>query len=290
MSAAADRAGACAVRAAASARSSATTSTGGYRIVSALDRDGPEPAGRAVLHARRATAGAARMGGPYLPRAFSVAEAERRDDGVRLDFLLEAIGPGTARLAALSAGERLQLTGPARARRSRPPASSSPGAAGAILVGGGIGIAPLAMLRRGARRARRRRSGSCSAFATEPTPAGSSCFAARRCGPRSEDGHTRPPGLRHRPARGAARGRRRGRRRRLRLRAAGDARGGARDLRRARGRRRAGDGDADGLRVRLLLRLRGPARATAATCGSASTGRWSTRRRSRRALVAGSGH
>ena len=99
----------------------------------------------------------------------------------------------------------------------------------------------------------------------------------------------RPPGLRHRPARGDARGRRRRRRRRLRLRPAGDARGGAGALRRARGARRAGDGDADGLRLRLLLRLRGAARAAAATCGSASTARSSAPTRSRRRWSPGSG-
>ena len=48
---------------------------------------------------------------------------------------------------------------------------------------------------------------------------------------------------------------------RLRVRAAGDARGGPRDVRSSAGvARRAGDGGADGLRLRRLLRLRGPAR------------------------------
>jgi NAD(P)H-flavin reductase len=86
-------------------------------------------------------------GRPYLPRAFSVAAAEPADVGVRLDFLVEAIGPGTRRLADLRAGEGLWITGPL-GRPFSAPAELRPGAAGAILVGGGIGIAPLALLRR----------------------------------------------------------------------------------------------------------------------------------------------
>jgi dihydroorotate dehydrogenase electron transfer subunit len=124
----------------------ANRATGGYRIVSALDAGGPEPAaGQFYMLATE------RWGGdgdrPYLPRAFSVALAEGADGGVRLDFLLEAVGPGTQRLAELEPGEGLLVTGPL-GRPFSPPAEVSPGAAGAILVGGGIGIAPLAILRR----------------------------------------------------------------------------------------------------------------------------------------------
>jgi dihydroorotate dehydrogenase electron transfer subunit len=124
----------------------ANAATGGYRIVSALDAEGPEPAaGQFYMLAteRWGTGG----GRPYLPRAFSVAAAAPQDGGVRLDFLLEAIGPGTDLLAGLEAGEGLYLTGPL-GRPFSMPADVSPGAAGAILVGGGIGIAPLAILRR----------------------------------------------------------------------------------------------------------------------------------------------
>ena len=124
----------------------ANEATGGYRILSALDRDGPAP--RAGQFYMLATHGWGGTGGrPYLPRAFSVAEAGAGPDGVRLDFLLEAIGPGTERLAGLGVGETLHLTGPL----GRPFSSLgelAPAAAGAILVGGGIGIAPLAILRR----------------------------------------------------------------------------------------------------------------------------------------------
>ncbi len=86
-------------------------------------------------------------GRPFLPRAFSVAAAEASREGVRLDFLVEAVGPGTARLAALAEGDGLELTGPL-GRPFGAPRELSTDAAGAILVGGGIGIAPLAILRR----------------------------------------------------------------------------------------------------------------------------------------------
>jgi dihydroorotate dehydrogenase electron transfer subunit len=125
----------------------ANVSTGGYRVVSALDAEGPEPdAGQFyMLAAERGWGGGGER--PYLPRAFSVAEAERADGGVRLDFLLEDVGPGTARLAALEPGEGLMVTGPLGIPFSSP-REINPAADGAILVGGGIGIAPLALLRR----------------------------------------------------------------------------------------------------------------------------------------------
>ena len=84
---------------------------------------------------------------PYLPRAFSVAAAEPSRDGVRLGFLVEAVGPGTERLADLERGEGLHLTGPL-GRPFSVPRRLAPQAAGAVLVGGGIGLAPLAIWRR----------------------------------------------------------------------------------------------------------------------------------------------
>jgi dihydroorotate dehydrogenase electron transfer subunit len=125
----------------------ANRETGGYRVFSALDGAGPMPrAGQFYMLAAAAGWGGP-DGRPYLPRAFSVAEAEAEGDGVRLDFLVEAVGPGTGRLAVLQAGEGLWVTGPL-GRPFSSPRELSPAAAGAILVGGGIGIAPLAILRR----------------------------------------------------------------------------------------------------------------------------------------------
>jgi dihydroorotate dehydrogenase (NAD+) catalytic subunit len=121
--------------------------SGGYRIFSLIDREGPEPVPGQfyMLAAERSWAGPS--GRPYLPRALSVAETGPAADGRRLDFLVEDVGPGTERLCGLEAGEGVWITGPlgngfAEPRRLRPEA------AGAILVGGGIGIAPLALLRR----------------------------------------------------------------------------------------------------------------------------------------------
>jgi NAD(P)H-flavin reductase len=74
---------------------------------------------------------------PYLPRAFSYA---RFRDG-EAHFLLEDVGPGTNRLCELTAGDGLWLLGPLGCGFSAPPDGRR-----AILVGGGVGIAPLAIL------------------------------------------------------------------------------------------------------------------------------------------------
>jgi dihydroorotate dehydrogenase electron transfer subunit len=121
--------------------------SGGYRIFSALDPGGPAPAA-GQFYMLAADGGWGGDGGrPYLARAFSVADAEREDGGVRLDFLVQAVGPGTSRLAALKAGERLWIHGPL-GRPFAAPREVAEDAAGAILVGGGIGVAPLAIWRR----------------------------------------------------------------------------------------------------------------------------------------------
>ena len=121
--------------------------SGGYRIFSALDAAGPTPAA-GQFYMLAADSGWGGDGGrPYLARAFSVADAVPEDGGVRLDFLVQAVGPGTSRLAALEAGEGLWIHGPL-GRPFSAPREVAEHAAGAILVGGGIGIAPLAILRR----------------------------------------------------------------------------------------------------------------------------------------------
>jgi NAD(P)H-flavin reductase len=120
--------------------------SGSYRIFSALDSDGPfpEPGQFYMLSAERQWGSGGR---PYLSRAFSVALAERSDGGIRLDFLAEAVGPGTERLVELEPGESLGLVGPL-GRPFSEPAKLRKGVDGAILVGGGIGVAPLAIWRR----------------------------------------------------------------------------------------------------------------------------------------------
>jgi dihydroorotate dehydrogenase electron transfer subunit len=121
--------------------------SGGYRIFSALDPVGPEPAAGQFYMLAADSGWGGEEGRPYLARAFSVADAAREDGGVRLDFLVQAVGAGTSRLAALEAGEGLWIHGPL-GRPFSAPRDMAEEAAGAILVGGGIGVAPLAIWRR----------------------------------------------------------------------------------------------------------------------------------------------
>lgn len=120
--------------------------TGGYTVFDALDAEGPDPA-PGQFYMLTAPGWGSRGGRPFLPRAFSVASSERASDGVRLSFLLEPVGPGTSCLAELEPGEILEITGPL-GRPFSQPRELNPEAAGAVLVGGGIGIAPIAILRR----------------------------------------------------------------------------------------------------------------------------------------------
>jgi len=121
--------------------------SGGYRVFSALDVTGPEP-GAGQFYMLAADQGWGGAGGrPYLSRAFAAAGAEAGRRGVRIDFLAEAVGPGTDRLTALEPGDGLWVVGPL-GRSFSPPSELSPEAAGAILVGGGIGVATLAIWRR----------------------------------------------------------------------------------------------------------------------------------------------
>jgi dihydroorotate dehydrogenase electron transfer subunit len=111
---------------------------GAYRVLRVADADTPEaqPGQFAML------AAAERWGGgederPYLPRAFSIA---RREDD-ESHYLLEDVGPGTRRLCELRAGEQVWVLGPLGRGFSAPADGRR-----AILVGGGAGIAPLAIL------------------------------------------------------------------------------------------------------------------------------------------------
>ncbi len=121
--------------------------SGGYRVFSLLDRDGPEPLPGQFYMLATASHWAGAGERPFLPRAISVAETGPAAAGVRLDFLIEGVGPGTDRLCGLEAGEGVWVTGPLGNAFSLPKEAHTD-AAGAILVGGGIGIAPLAIWRR----------------------------------------------------------------------------------------------------------------------------------------------
>jgi dihydroorotate dehydrogenase electron transfer subunit len=111
---------------------------GAYRVLHAADPHGPpvQPGQFAML------AAVERWGGgdeqrPFLARAFSVA---RQAEG-EVQFLLEDVGPGTRRLCELRPGDQLWSLGPLGRGFAAPPQGRR-----AILVGGGVGIAPLAIL------------------------------------------------------------------------------------------------------------------------------------------------
>ncbi len=116
---------------------------GAYRVLRVADPDGGWAGGRALIPGQFAMLAAVeRWGGgagerPYLPRAFSIA---RLADG-ESHFLLEDVGPGTRRLCELRAGDRLWALGPLGHGFQLPGDGRR-----ALLVGGGVGIAPLAIL------------------------------------------------------------------------------------------------------------------------------------------------
>ena len=116
---------------------------GAYHVIGAEDADGPRdprPGQFYMLAAERGWGGQ-HDERPYLPRAFSYARARADDDALGLDFLLEAVGPGTERLARLEPGEGLALLGPLGIGFDTDPGDGRP-----LLVGGGIGTAPLLCL------------------------------------------------------------------------------------------------------------------------------------------------
>jgi hypothetical protein len=146
---------------------------GAYDVLACADPEGPFPAaGQFYMLAAGARWGGGEDERPFLPRAFSVLRARREPGGAgragvgfageaspicdltgggdpadrghpaatTLEFLLEDVGPGTRRLAELRAGDPLWLAGPFGNGFSRPRQGRRP-----ILVGGGVGAAPLAV-------------------------------------------------------------------------------------------------------------------------------------------------
>jgi dihydroorotate dehydrogenase electron transfer subunit len=121
------------------ARVCAAERHGAYTVLRCADPAGPRPAAGQFYMLKAAQ----RWGGgaderPYLPRAFSVLRAPAGTD--ELHFLIEDVGPGTARLCELGPGDDLTLLGPLGIGFAPPRESRRP-----LLVGGGVGIAPLAI-------------------------------------------------------------------------------------------------------------------------------------------------
>lgn len=119
---------------------------GAYRVIRARDPGGPHDPrpGQFYMLAAGAGWGAGEDERPYLPRAFSFARVEPASSGPLLSFLLEDVGPGTERLARLGPGDELWLAGPFGTGFSVHHASE--GSPRALLVGGGIGLAPILAL------------------------------------------------------------------------------------------------------------------------------------------------
>jgi NAD(P)H-flavin reductase len=111
---------------------------GAYSVLRVADVETPEPQpGQFAMIAAAERWGGGEDERPYLPRAFSIA---RRRVG-ESHFLLEDVGPGTRRLCELREGDGLWALGPLGKGFSPPKPRHR-----AILVGGGVGIAPLAIL------------------------------------------------------------------------------------------------------------------------------------------------
>jgi dihydroorotate dehydrogenase electron transfer subunit len=112
---------------------------GAYHVLRCADPAGPRPsAGQFYMLATVKRWGGGASQRPFVPRAFSVLRAPAGSD--ELHFRLDEVGPGTERLCELRPGDELSILGPlgvgfASARDGRAP----------LLVGGGVGIAPLAI-------------------------------------------------------------------------------------------------------------------------------------------------
>jgi dihydroorotate dehydrogenase electron transfer subunit len=110
---------------------------GAYVVIRCRDTSGPRPKpGQFYMLTAAGRWGGGEAERPFLPRAFSVLRAR----GHELQFLVEDVGPGTKRLTELDAGEDLHLVGPLGNGFAPPRDGCTP-----LLVGGGVGIAPLAI-------------------------------------------------------------------------------------------------------------------------------------------------
>jgi len=110
---------------------------GAYVVLRCHDPGGPAPrSGQFYMLTAADRWGGGEAERPFLPRAFSVLRARDRE----LHFLIEDVGPGTRRLCELQPDDQLLLVGPLGNGFVRPREDRTP-----LLVGGGVGIAPLAI-------------------------------------------------------------------------------------------------------------------------------------------------
>jgi NAD(P)H-flavin reductase len=123
------------------ARVTANESRGAYTVLRCTDPPGPRPqAGQFYMLSAAERWGGGEAERPFLPRAFSVLRAGGGPGRDELQFLIEDVGPGTKRLCELTDGAELSLVGPLGIGFARPRPGRRP-----VLVGGGVGIAPLAI-------------------------------------------------------------------------------------------------------------------------------------------------
>lgn len=120
-------------------RVAARSHVGPYLRLLLEDPAGEEPApGRFYMLAARERWGGGEDERPFLARALAPLGWTERTGP---EFVLDVVGPGTARLAELTAGDEAWLLGPL-GEGFRPPADGTP----PILVAGGIGVPPIAHL------------------------------------------------------------------------------------------------------------------------------------------------
>ncbi len=116
-------------------------SYGAYVVLRCHDDAGPLPRpGQFYMLSAETRWGGGEGERPFLPRAFSVLRAIGDPGDLELHFLVEDVGPGTERLCELHAGDDLLLVGPLGRGFTAPGDDRTP-----LLVGGGVGIAPLAI-------------------------------------------------------------------------------------------------------------------------------------------------
>lgn len=114
---------------------------GPYVALQVEDDGGPRPlAGQFYMLQTASGWGGGEDGRPYLPRALSFARVAGEQGDLRLDFLMEPVGPGTARLAGCAAGDELLIAGPFGN------GFTLDAARWPVLVAGGIGLAPIIAL------------------------------------------------------------------------------------------------------------------------------------------------
>jgi dihydroorotate dehydrogenase electron transfer subunit len=110
---------------------------GAYVVIEVADEAVPAAPGQFYMLAAVDRWGGGDAERPFLARAISALRA--RGDG-RIAFMLEDVGPGTARLCGLVAEDPVHLVGPLGKGFDPPADGREP-----LLVGGGVGIPPLAM-------------------------------------------------------------------------------------------------------------------------------------------------